>query len=789
MMLLAGNQHLARFVSTVLMLTVMGLHTSALPCSAAENFTAEKTESADSAWAFNPLKAVAIPEPARKDSPDEWSGTPVDRFVLNELALHGLEPAPDASPEVLIRRLYFDLLGLPPSPDEVEVFLHEVNSQQAANSQVAGSPRDAFAFAWSRLVDRLLEDPRYGEHWARFWLDLVRYAESDGWNQDAWRPHIWRYRDYVIRSFNSDKPWAQFVREQLSGDEMLVNTGRLDPLAEKTSIDQPDCLTALGFLRLGVYEYNQRDARGHWNDIMNETTDVVGDVFLGVSIACARCHDHKFDPISQKDYFRLRAFFEPVVWRDDQNAFTEQERIEYEKQQQVWLDATQVIRARLDAFEKPWRDKKWISTVDKFPEEIQQCFHRPVNEKTSLDHQLSYLISRQFLEEGGGPFKGLPKPDQEKHAALMKELAAFDAIRPLPIPLLMTVSEIPDAAVHPTMIPDDPERKAVEPGFLEGLRSFTDESGAAEMSPGRRSQLADWITHPQNPLTNRVIVNRIWQQHFGSGLVATPNDFGSAGGPPSNPELLDWLALRFCENGGSFKSMHRLILNSRTWMQSADHPRAAEHLVRDPEEKLHWRHRIRRLRAEEIRDSMLAVSDELQTERGGVSVASESQRRAVYLRVFRNVPDELLGNFDSANGLQSCPERTSTTTPVQALFMMNSDFTQKRAESLAELVHRESSGVVALNDERAKGAESADAVTIKRAVRASWRKVLGRDPSASQVELICRDVASWHSVASATDSRPTISDAGTEAGRNGPPVWLVDLCHVLLNSSEFLYID
>ncbi|MCA9064840.1 MAG: DUF1549 domain-containing protein, partial [Planctomycetaceae bacterium] len=232
-------------------------------------------------WAFQPIGSPAVP---RADD-DRWSENPIDRFVRQQQQEKGIQPAPQADRVTLIRRLYLDVIGVPPQPEEIDAWLHDESPD-----------------AWVTLVDRLLADPRYGEHWARHWLDVVRYCESDGWNQDAYRPHIWRYRDYVVTALNSDKPWPEFVRDQLAGDEIRD--------------DNPEHLAAAGFLRLGIYEYNQRDARGHWNDIMNEMTDTASDAFLGMSFACARCHDHKFDPLQQVDYYRLRAFFEPVIWRD-----------------------------------------------------------------------------------------------------------------------------------------------------------------------------------------------------------------------------------------------------------------------------------------------------------------------------------------------------------------------------------------------------------------------------------------------------------------------------------------
>ena len=280
-------------------------------------------------WAFRPLKQPQIPPTVGQAVPDkpDRNHNEIDHFVLARLHAKGMSPAPLADKTTLVRRAYFDVLGLPPTPKQIAEFAND------------DSPD-----AWERLIDRLLASPHYGEHWARHWLDVVRYAESDGWNQDAYRPHIWRYRDYVVNAFNRDKPWPQFVQQQLAGDEMPD--------------DNPENLAATGFLRLGIYEYNQRDARGHWNDIMNETTDVVADTFLGVSMACARCHDHKFDPLLQRDYFALRAFFEPIEWRDDRQYATEAQQVEYKQQRSKWETKASATLAKIDALLKPYHDKQ-----------------------------------------------------------------------------------------------------------------------------------------------------------------------------------------------------------------------------------------------------------------------------------------------------------------------------------------------------------------------------------------------------------------------------------------------
>ncbi|MGV3484342.1 MAG: DUF1549 domain-containing protein, partial [Planctomycetaceae bacterium] len=384
-------------------------------------------------WAFQPLTKPAVPDDPR----DEWSQSEIDRFIHQRLDAKQIEPAPPATRAQLVRRLYYDLLGVPPRPEEIEAFVN-----------------DPSAGAWEQLIDSLLNDVRYGEHWGRYWLDLVRYAESDGWNQDAYRPHIYHYRDYVVRSFNEDKPYPQFVREQLAGDEIPDRT--------------PDAIAATGYLRLGIYEYNQRDAKSLWNDSLNEITDVTADVFIGMGMACARCHDHKFDPILQRDYFKLRAFFEPLIWRDDVVLADAQQLAEYETKLAAWKQASAEVQQQMDVLLKPYYDRKWKSTADKFPLDIQACFYKPVEQRTSWEHQMSYLIGRQFEEEGGGPLKGMDKKDEAKYEELKQQLAKFDDIKPEPLPALMTAADFP-GEISPTLIPDASSTEPVPPGFLTVL--------------------------------------------------------------------------------------------------------------------------------------------------------------------------------------------------------------------------------------------------------------------------------------------------------------------------------
>jgi hypothetical protein len=674
-------------------------------------------------WAFRPLVKPDVPWLPE----DNWSQTPVDRFVFHQLAEHTMRPAPRADETTLVRRLYFDLIGLPPSPQQIDEFLNNLSADR-----------------WEELIDNLLADPSYGEHWGRYWLDLVRYAESDGWNQDAYRPNIWRYRDYVVKSFNADRPYPEFVRQQLAGDEMAN--------------DDPESLAATGFLRLGIFEYNQRDAKSHWNDIINEMTDVTGDVFLGIGMACARCHDHKFDPVLRTDYYKLRSFFEPVIWRDDVSYATKQQLAEYESKLQIWQAASTDIRAEIDALLKPYHDRKWKSTVDKFPLDIQACFHKPLHERSSWDQQMAYLVERQFHEEGGGPLANMSKEDKAEHERLKKELAKHDQLKPLPPPQLMTVSDF-DGPISQTLMPGSSSESPLRPGFPAVLVSHSatfDSTGTAEQSSRlRRKDLAEWIARPDNPLTTRLIVNRIWQGHFGRGIVGTPNDFGHLGQPPTHPELLDWLASTFVENGWSMKQLHKLILMSATWQQSAEHAQASAYGSLDPTDDLMWRAPVRRLSAEQIRDAMLFVSGELNKTVGGPSVEGSVARRSLYVRSHRNRPNDFLHAFDAASGLKSVAERNRTTTPTQSLMMINGQFSLRRAGKLAERVE--------------KRGYSTAGEAIRYLTRLTWNRQPTEDEMAAALEFL--------------DSQPEQQLQAIDEEK------LVDMCHVLLNSSEFLYVD
>jgi hypothetical protein len=627
---------------------------------------------------------------------NNWVRNEVDRFIIDRLQKASLSPAPEADRRTLIRRLYADMVGLPPSNEEVESFLADESSD-----------------AYARLVDRLLDSPQYGERWGRHWLDLVRYSESDGYRADGYRPTMWRYRDWVIQSFNNDKPFDQFVREQIAGDE-------LDP-------QNPDAVIATAYWRLYLYEYNQRDVRGHWRAIIDELTDITGEAFLGMSVGCAKCHDHKFDPILREDYFRLQAFFSSIEPRDDIPLATPVEKSAFEKRQSQWESATQNLRDQIEAIKAPYLTRQRNSAVEKFPPDVREIAERPTAEWGSHDRQLMNLVQRQIDFEYER--MKLNEDDQKKLDELVKELAMFDHLKPTPLPVSLTVT---DAGPSPTLttIPDDRKMREILPGMLTVLDPDSAEIIRPELAPdstGRRAALARWLTSPENPLSTRVIVNRIWQYHFGAGIVETSSDFGHLGEPPSHPEMLDWLTSYFVENGQSFKALHRMILNSATYRQSASHPEARRISLIDPRNRLRWRWDIKRLAAEQIRDAILAASGELDAKAGGQAVDASTPRRSIYTKVIRNSPDPMLKAFDVADGFNSTAERDVTTTPTQSLLMINGQWILDRATVLSKKVD------ASITSNRSPGSD-----IHQDAVQAAWKLALGRLPNDEELDSATR---------------------------------------------------
>jgi hypothetical protein len=606
-------------------------------------------------WSFRPRTSPIVPrftDPAAR----EWLRTPVDSFIQARLQRAGLSPAPPADPVTLVRRLCFDLTGLPPTPEEVEAFA-----------------TDPAPDAYERLVERLLASPRYGERWGQHWLDVVRFAETEGFEYDRHRVGAWRYRDYVIRAWNDDKPYDRFLTEQLAGDELVGGD---------TSLASHEHLVAAGFHRLGPVRRNagNQDVASSRNEVLTDQTNAIGSVFLGLTIGCARCHDHKFDPIQQTDYYRLQAFLASAVEHDVPLA-------------------------------SPEEQKQWQARYDAVKDELDD-----------LKGQLETAVGDQRVQ-------------------LEARLKMAELQLPPPLPSLCSVKN--DAAnrtpIHLLTRGDPALRGALvrmrTPEVLPPLE-------AQELPPDAprpRTQLARWLARPDNPLTARVIVNRIWQQHFGRGLVDTPNDFGLNGDAPSHAELLDYLANELIAGGWKLKPLHRLILLSNTYRQSSRSLRQASAERLDPDNRLLWKFSRRRLGAEELRDAMLAVAGMLNERQGGESVmvnvdadlvgllydpsqwrVSESRaehaRRSMYLLAKRNLRLPLLEVFDQPDRQTSCARREQSTHAPQALELLNGPIANELAVVFAARLSRDC---------------GADA---DRQVDRAFRLATGRPPSRAQLQ-------------------------------------------------------
>ena len=662
-------------------------------------------------WAFQPVREPAVPATG-----NAWARNAVDQFIAQQMEAQQLRPAAEADRRTLIRRATFDLTGLPPTPEAIADFLS-----------------DNSADAYEKLVDRLLASPAYGERQARLWLDLVRYAESDGYKQDDPRPEAWRYRDYVIASFNTDKPYDRFVREQLAGDE-------LDP-------GNRDALTGTMFLRHGLYEYNQRDVETQWDEILNDITDVTADVFLAMGVQCARCHNHKFDPILRQDYFRLRAFFAPLLPREDQPVASVAVREQHFAAQQRWEKASETIRKRLHEIETPALLAHTTKEgFDKFIPEIQAMIRKRPQDRAPYERQIAELASLQFGTEPAKLAQWLSAGQKLEWEKLRAALAALDALKPAPLPTAAFVISDVGAHAPPTRIPG--RDAVIEPGFLTILDSdnaaITPPSAALQ-STGRRSALAQWITRAESPFAARVMVNRIWQQHFGRGLAANTSDFGRLGEKPSHPELLDWLATRFVRSGWSMKAMHRLMVTSATYRQSAVHPAAEE---KDPTNLWLARAVIRRLDAEQVRDTLLAASGELDRRAGGEAEApARSLRRSIYNQMMRNRPDDLLETFDAPDLITHTPQRNLTTTATQSLLMLNSDWVLARAQAMARRLRPSDS--------------QSDARSNAQIAQQAYQLVYGRAPTAVQLERAVEFLGA---------TSPAIAEAGTKLKPDTGPI-------------------
>jgi len=668
---------------------------------AAENETAAEpakkiTSSVPNNWAYKPVQQVSAPEVKQK----AWVNTPIDAFILAKLEEKNLKPAPAADRATYIRRATLDAWGLLPTPEEVAAF-----------------EKDKSPDAYEKLVDRLLASPHFGERQARRWLDLARYADSAGFQNDTTRSNNWRYRDYVIASFNSDKPFDQFIKEQLAGDELWP--------------DSLEAKIATGYLAGYPDNYNSRDLVQRKYQIETDMTDLVGESLLGSTIGCARCHNHKIDKVSQKEYFQLQAYFANVIVNEKAPLPKGAELpvdIEYNKQQAIYQAATKDIRAQQKAILDQVREKGRKYHNERYLTDSRDAIFKPEKDWTPLDKWVNYRTNAvaserdivAYLKQSAENKKGLEydaanEPLWAHYEELTKELKKFDNLRPIKgSNTFTTVSELgttaPETRIRFTGIHEKP-LEAVEPG-LPALWAGANTKLAitpTANSTGRRTALANWIANAENPLTARVYVNRVWSQYFEKGIAANPGDLGRAGPKPTHPELLDYLAGNFVKQGWSTKKLEREILLSSVYRQSsAERP---DVLKVDPLNDLLAVYPRKRLEAEEIRDALLYASGKLDPTIGGPAVfpqvpsnltagntlangggnalwevskdEKDFNRRSIYTFVRRSLPYPLTASFDPADPSHPHHRRDVTTTPLQALTLFNSDIVVGWSQSLA----------------------------------------------------------------------------------------------------------
>ena len=678
-------------------------------------------------WSFRTPKTPPVP-----NLHSAWIRNPIDAFTLAKLQANGLKPSPPAPRRILIRRAYMDLIGLPPTPQEVEAFV----SDKSPN-------------AWEKVVDGLLASPRYGERWGRHWLDLARYADSGGFEGDKDRTLAWRYRDYVIDAFNQDKPYNEFLREQIAGDELKT--------------DDPNALIATGYLACGPQDIVENNARTRANEL-DDLVATTGSVMLGLTIGCARCHDHKYDPVKQTDYYRLSAIFAPTERREVECAGVEERRVVTEHNAPLEKQLA-ALRPQVDTLRKQGDDAAKKAGQAK-PDDAQILVALPPKERGQL----------QALQQ---QIKGLEAQRMDvPHAQVV-----MDKGRDFPASHLLLRGDAYHAGDE------------VKPGFVCSLPDGATDIGSAPVNAtttGRRTALADWLTSPQNPLTARVWVNRVWRQHFGRGLVNTPSNFGLNGELPSHPELLDWLTCHFVgrdEGGGMrdedgffsslipppsslncawrLKPLHRLMLLSSTYQQASD--MREDGMKADPQDKYYWRMPVRRLEAEPIRDSILMLAGSLNLQMGGPPVyppidpslradtfqgpnwhdgedGPSTWRRSVYVKVKRSTLLPELEVFDCPEITYTVAQRNVTTTPLQALTLLNDPLILRQAGLFAQRLQKECPN------------------NPRQQVERAYQLAFSRLPSAREINL----------------SMAFMQKRGASA--------LPDFCHALFNLNEFVYV-
>ncbi len=683
-------------------------------------------------WSFQPLTDPPVPEV----SDARWETNPIDSFIKKKLEEKNMQPAPEASREVLIRRATYDLTGLPPSPERVAAFVADPDPS-----------------AYSKLIEELLASPHYGEKWGRHWLDVVRYAETNGYERDGAKPHIWKYRDYVIRAMNEDKPYDRFVLEQIAGDE-LPGAGR-------------EGIIATGFYRLGIWDDEPADKEQAKYDELDGIADTTAQTFLGLTMGCARCHDHKIDPIPQRDYYGFLSFFSGMKGMSkDAAEFTAsvmppEEQFEYDLKASMKTKKLRELGGKIARIEKAYKE----STKDAASLAAPVAPPAPGALEAEIKEKGESVLGRETFEQYNQLKRDLEEIKKIEIPGEFAACATEAGPQPPETHILIRGNPHVEGDVVPTIFPS----------IITDEAPQIPEPASDAKSSGRRLALAKWIADSRNRLTSRVMVNRIWQGHFGRGIVRSSNNFGLGGDAPTHPELLDWLAGEFIRRGWSLKAMHRLIMNSETYRMSSRGD--AAHLASDPANDYFWRFDMRRLSAEEVRDSILAASGDLNLAVGGKSVfpkmpeavlatsstpktvwgqspADQQGRRSVYVHLKRSLLTPLLADFDLADTDSSCPVRFTTTLPTQALNMVNSEFIAEQAAHLAQRLQREVAG-----EEREK---------IKRALAL----VTSRTPGETEIERALDFIRE-------SEEKDKLSAEKS----------LERFCLLALNLNEFVYLD
>jgi hypothetical protein len=768
-------------IVTVALAVVAG--TPTLLTAAAPVLDEHVTEADLQFWAFQPPRRPPIP-PVRNASRIR---NPIDAFIVVALETKGLTLAPEADRLTLLRRASFDLIGLPPSPEEIGTFL-----------------ADKAPGAYERLVERLLASDHYGERWGRHWLDLAGYADSEGiLDADYVRTAAWRYRDYVIQAFNKDKPYDRFLKEQLAGDE-LVEYWKAYESQKELGPEVVEGLIATGYLRCASDASrpdfaNIKNAPGYYYQTLDDTVKIVASSTLGLTVECARCHSHKYDPIPQTDYYRLQAIFmsayRPSQWvPQGQRRLMEGSQAQEKEVNAKREAAIAPLRRKAEELKQQFAGHLFTGRLGKLPEAIREDVRIALNTEPAKRNEVQKYLASKFEKDLRPDPKTLDRvlpAEFVTYKTRLKEIEdgiKAEQAKALSLLEIRALYDLPGEVKTPLLRRGDylnPGRE-VQPGVLSALatsRPFAWEPPPKEAkTSGRRLALAEWLTQPDHPLTARVLVNRLWLHHFGEGIVATPDNFGHMGSPPSHPELLDWLATEFVRRGWSIKEMHRLIMNSSAYRQASTADPLAQAAGKrvDPDNRLLWRQRMRRLEGEVLRDTVLTVAGNLnpamlgppmavQRQPDGEVIApadTSGQRRSVYLQVRRSQPVTLLQVFDQPVMETNCTRRGTSTVASQALTLLNGQFLIQAAEAFAARV---------LKEKPAQAASHALLLAFGRPATVKEQE---------QLAVFLENQTNRH-LGGPTAGSPGTPDLRQQARQQA----LVDLCHMLLSANEFAYVD